>query len=565
MPVRPKKKATVIASTITHQALMRWLRLTSVEDSGFGARHDRMPATRLAVVSTASRPMIRMAVSWRHLNRSSLDGRGLSASSVCAGALEKGAAFLAGRDRHRRAEDDAAQKRHRQELALGQHARHVLDPARDEFDLGPRHRQIVEAGAERQQRLVGHVARAFGKQDQRMALVEHRQHDRRSGSAPRSVHCRWMSTEDSMSSAMKRRSRDLPQYSAGGDGMGAGALLFAEAGRQQDEVAMAGMVGEVDALPLRRLAAVPDRPHAGHHPGQRRQADRGHRLQQGEGWREREALFIAGSNKRRDEATPRQTGRSAMRCFVSRRRVPAMRWSSERPPAGVGFSRMRASTSSTAAPPAASLAWLAISRNSSASNTSKAERARVATALAAATSQAAADSWRRLRRGHQADDRRRHHGGRDQQHRPRRLHHQPGGERLGLVVIGIVGHSCRLAPPLGCEDAPAGPMRRAFCAPAPACASGRSRPAIRRRRRHCAGSRARSRPAPCRACAPPRSPPPPGPACRAAAATRSSMARLIQRQVDAARPFQFAGKVDHRAEAVGLARRSESGRGRRRR
>ena len=63
MPVRPKKKATVIATTITHQALMRWLRLTSVEGSGFGARHDRMPATMLAVVSTPTRPTSRMRVS----------------------------------------------------------------------------------------------------------------------------------------------------------------------------------------------------------------------------------------------------------------------------------------------------------------------------------------------------------------------------------------------------------------------------------------------------------------------------------------------------------------------
>ena len=46
---------------------------------------------------------------------------------------------------------------------------------------------------------------------------------------------------------------------------------------------MAGMVGEVDALAVGGLAAAPDRPDAGDHPGERRQADRGHRLQQGEG------------------------------------------------------------------------------------------------------------------------------------------------------------------------------------------------------------------------------------------------------------------------------------------
>ena len=62
------KKATVISPTITHQALMRCVRLTSVALSGFGARADRTAAVTLAVVNTTKRPMIRMLISWR-INR----------------------------------------------------------------------------------------------------------------------------------------------------------------------------------------------------------------------------------------------------------------------------------------------------------------------------------------------------------------------------------------------------------------------------------------------------------------------------------------------------------------
>ena len=160
---------------------------------------------------------------------SSRGGRGFKASSVCVRALQESAAFLAGRERHRRAEHDAAEQRHRQELALRQHARHVLDPARDEFDIGPGRGEVVEAGAERQQRLVGHVARAFGKDDQRMALVEHRQHD-----VDRVLRLvgplRWISTERQHILGDEAAQPRLAPIVGGGDGMGAGALLLA-AGR----------------------------------------------------------------------------------------------------------------------------------------------------------------------------------------------------------------------------------------------------------------------------------------------------------------------------------------------
>ena len=94
-------------------------------------------------------------------------------------------------------------------------------------------------------------------------------------------------------------------------------------------------------------------------------------------------------------------------------------------------------------------------------------------------------------------------------------------------------------------------MPRAFFAPAPVCASGRTQPASRRRRQHCAGSRARSRPAPCRACAPARSTPPPAPSIPGRRhQVEHGMADPAAGR--AARPFQLAGKVDHSTEAVGF-------------
>ena len=56
------------------------------------------------------------------------------------------------------------------------------------------------------------------------------------------------------------------------DGAGACRSLCRQAGRQQDEIAMAGMVGEIDALAVRWLAAIPDRRNARDRPRQGRQA-----------------------------------------------------------------------------------------------------------------------------------------------------------------------------------------------------------------------------------------------------------------------------------------------------
>ena len=66
-----------------------------------------------------------------------------------------------------------------------------------------------------------------------------------------------------------------------GDGGGAGALGRHEACRNEDEIAVAGMVGEIDALPAVRHRTGPDRPHAGHGAGKARKHGAAGRLQEG--------------------------------------------------------------------------------------------------------------------------------------------------------------------------------------------------------------------------------------------------------------------------------------------
>ena len=55
---------------------------------------------------------------------------------------------LAGLQPHRRAEGDATQHRHRQHLAAGQDAVHVVDMHRDQLQVGPLLAQVVQAALE---------------------------------------------------------------------------------------------------------------------------------------------------------------------------------------------------------------------------------------------------------------------------------------------------------------------------------------------------------------------------------------------------------------------------------
>jgi hypothetical protein len=94
-----------------------------------------------------------------------------SAITGGAGAIEKGAPLLAGGERDRRAEDDGAQDRHRHDLALGHDALDVVDPGRDQLDVGERLREREQARLERG-RVGGVAARSLREDDQRVAVAE---------------------------------------------------------------------------------------------------------------------------------------------------------------------------------------------------------------------------------------------------------------------------------------------------------------------------------------------------------------------------------------------------------
>ena len=273
-----------------------------------------------------------------------------------------------------------------------------------------------------------------------MALVEHRQHDR-IGFSSASVQLRWISTERQHVLGDEAAQPRLAPIFGGGDRVGAGALLLGQAGGQQDEVAMAGMVGEIDALALGRLAAVPDRPHAGDHPGRAPTAPTEVTVCSKVKVLARREVMSWLSRRRDRRMPPANTAkRHALPSQQAARAGDAL---GERRVVGrVGFRRMRARTSSTAAPPAASSAWLAIRRNSSASKTSKAERASVA--HAGASRPAVGPPARRQRTVWQRQsDAGAGIGGRDRE-RPDRLQH--AAQRANASALsGRHRRSCRFA------------------------------------------------------------------------------------------------------------------------
>src|SRR5690606_39578173 len=131
MALFPIRKATVSRMTITHQALMRWVRFTSVGLGSAPARQDRMPAIVEAIARTAkgarSTGRLKPAIL-------SLPAR-VDRQQRIAGTVEESVALLALVRCDGSTEDDAAQQRHRQQRAFRQHPRHVLDPAWDQLDL----------------------------------------------------------------------------------------------------------------------------------------------------------------------------------------------------------------------------------------------------------------------------------------------------------------------------------------------------------------------------------------------------------------------------------------------
>src|SRR5687768_1504930 len=79
---------------------------------------------------------------------------------------KKRAAFFVFGTLKGRSECHCAKQRNGQELAFGQDAVEILYPGRHDFDIGPGLREMKQARFERQQDLVGRVARAFGEVDE---------------------------------------------------------------------------------------------------------------------------------------------------------------------------------------------------------------------------------------------------------------------------------------------------------------------------------------------------------------------------------------------------------------
>ena len=78
---------------------------------------------------------------------------------------------IVGLQRHRCTEVDGTEQRQRNDMPLGHDPMQVLQPDRHELHLGPLPGQVVDAGLERQQ-FITQIARAFGEDDQRVALRE---------------------------------------------------------------------------------------------------------------------------------------------------------------------------------------------------------------------------------------------------------------------------------------------------------------------------------------------------------------------------------------------------------
>src|SRR5438105_8102815 len=91
-------------------------------------------------------------------------------------AVEEGAAVFFGSQLDRRAERHRAQDGHRHHFALGHDALDVVDPGRHQNHLRKLLREVVQARLERL-RLLGVAARAFGEDDDRVAVLQ-RLHER---------------------------------------------------------------------------------------------------------------------------------------------------------------------------------------------------------------------------------------------------------------------------------------------------------------------------------------------------------------------------------------------------
>ena len=169
---------------------------------------------------------------------------------------------------HRRAEGDGAQDRHRHHLALGHDALHVVDPDRDQLHAGELLGQVVQPALEGQ-RLALVAARALGKDDQRVALLQRLDQRLQRVLVVGALAADVDRVEDLARQPVLERAggpvvarRDRPR---------AHAQVVGQRGPDQHPVEVALVVGEVDALQGLGRAALPVALRAGDQAG-----DEGH-------------------------------------------------------------------------------------------------------------------------------------------------------------------------------------------------------------------------------------------------------------------------------------------------
>src|SRR5690606_11063855 len=245
-----------ITATITHQALMRALRLSI---TGFSASPLRRLSTKPISDASASRAPIpansmRVLLSMSGFLRCQFQQR-------LTRAGQEGVLVFVLADAQRRAETDRAQQRQGQRTALRHHAVEVGDPYRHQLHGGARLAETVEPALEGQQTLF-EIARAFRKHDQRMPLIQCIEHGLQGiGRRVTALTIDQYPMEHAVDDEAAQLAL-LPVIRAGYRS-GPPPQRGWEGGAEQHEIAVAGVVGEVDTLSAGRCTAQPEAARTG--------------------------------------------------------------------------------------------------------------------------------------------------------------------------------------------------------------------------------------------------------------------------------------------------------------
>ncbi|MNE49258.1 hypothetical protein D3C80_1437630 [compost metagenome] len=164
------------------------------------------------------------------------------------------------------AEAQCAQQRQWQGAALGHDPVEVGDPHGHQLDLGVGCGQVEQPASERHERFVAKVAGALREEDQRVALG-HRFEYWLQGAAL--AFCALSLDQYAVEDFADEKIADAGLCPVVGSGHWAGALAqgFWQRRPQQHEVAVAAVVGEVQALHRQRRAAEPQGTGTGDQPG----------------------------------------------------------------------------------------------------------------------------------------------------------------------------------------------------------------------------------------------------------------------------------------------------------